>query len=54
LVTWWSALGWGAVAGALTARTLLGKNDSENQLLFALLGGVAGLLFWLFWKEGRT
>ena len=54
LVTWWSATGCGALAGLLTALAVTSNSDQATQSRFAVLGAVAGLLFWSIWKAGRT
>jgi len=54
LVTWWSAVGCGALAGALTIAALTSNFDPTSRLRFTLLGAAAGLLFWSVWRVGRT
>ena len=54
LVTWLSAVGCGALAGALTIAALTASSDPSAQLRFTILGAAAGLLFWSVWRVGRT
>lgn len=55
-VTWWSALGGGALVGgtayfAVTSGRLL---DTQSSLRFTVMGAVSGLTFWLFWRTGLS
>ncbi len=54
LVTWWSALSGGALAGIFAKVTLTTNHlsDIQSLLRFAMLGAVAGLVFWLVWRKG--
>ena len=53
LVTWWSAVSWGAVAGMLVILAIESSFEPASQLRFALLGGITGFLFWVIWKRGQ-
>jgi hypothetical protein len=52
LVTWWSAVGCGVVAGAVALLALSGNPDGATGLRFSVLGACAGLLFWLVFRSG--
>ncbi|RQO62756.1 hypothetical protein DBV14_03610 [Variovorax sp. KBW07] len=54
LVRWWSATVSGILVGAITllAVRVGGSIDFSTLLRFALLGGGAGLLFWIVWRMG--
>jgi hypothetical protein len=54
LVVWWSALGYGTVAGALVSFAVAPNSDPAGHQEFAMLGGVAGLLFWVIRRAGHT
>lgn len=56
LVTWWSAIGSGALIGGigLVGLTSVGSMDYAGLLRFAMLGGASGLIFWIIWRTGRT
>ena len=54
LVTRWSATGCGAITGAIAFVALTFKFEATAVLEFALLGGAAGLIFWLIWRQGRA
>jgi hypothetical protein len=55
LVTWWSTVGSGVSVGtvAIFAVTLGGDMDLTSLLRYAMLGGAAGFIFWIFWRLGR-
>jgi hypothetical protein len=55
LVRWWSATGSGAFVSTValvTVRTSV-HIELEILLLYAMLGGVAGFVFWIFWRSGK-
>jgi hypothetical protein len=56
LVTWWSALSGGALVGILAKVTVTSNylGDIQSLSRFAMLGAVAGLLFWLVWRTGSS
>jgi len=56
LVSWWSAASSGALVGVIALFTITSSVEIElvPALRFATLGGVAGFVFWLFWRVGRT
>jgi hypothetical protein len=55
LVTWWLALGVGAVAGALVAVVRPANQPVADVLVkYVLLGAAGGLTFWLVWKKLAT
>lgn len=56
LVTLWSAVGSGALVGAiaLMAVTFAAGIDLATLLRFAMIGGAAGFMFWIFWRAGRV
>jgi hypothetical protein len=55
LVTWWLALGVGAVAGVLVAVARPANQPVADMLVkYVLLGAAAGLTFWVVWKKGAT
>lgn len=54
LVAWWSALGGGTLVGALVSFAVAPTSDPAGHQIFAVLGGVAGLLFWIIRRAGRT
>ena len=47
-VTWWSAILVGMFSGAVMSVIFLPPN-----LLIPVIGGVAGLSFWLIWRRGH-
>jgi hypothetical protein len=54
LVKWWSALGLGAVVGALVGLLLQSPQFDIVQLLYSTSSGCLGALgFWLIWRQGR-
>ena len=55
LVRWWSALGAGALIGiiAVIAVTFTGSVSLPTVVRYAVLGGAAGLTFWMFWRAGQ-
>jgi hypothetical protein len=56
LVRWWSAASCGALVGviAVTAVRYSANFDIDVLMRYALLGGVAGVTFWIFWLTGRA
>jgi hypothetical protein len=56
LVTWWSAIGGGALIGGIGAviLTSVGSMDSASLLRLSMLGGASGFLFWIIWRTGHT
>jgi len=54
LVTWWSSLSGGALAGAITLFAILGGVETTPALRFVALGSVSGLAFWFVWKSGQA
>lgn len=56
LVTWWSAIACGALAGIAGLVAVFGRVgiNLEVSLTYATLGGSAGFIFWMFWRTGRT
>ena len=53
-IRWWAATGWGALAGVMSITAVRFSLSIEPAVVvrFALLGGVAGLLFWAVWRTG--
>jgi hypothetical protein len=54
LVTWWSAVCTGACVGMIALGALVSSVDVSTLFGFAMLGGAAGFIFWIFWRVGRT
>lgn len=56
LVTWWSTIGCGAFLAplALFVVTFPGFPGVGILSTYAMLGGAAGCMFWIFWQAGRT
>lgn len=54
LVRWWSATSSGALVGiiAIFIVRFSVNIDLVTVLRFAMLGGAAGFLFWIFWRTG--
>ena len=54
-VTWWLALGVGALAGVLVAVARPANQPVADVLArYVLVGSIAGLTFWLVWRRGVT
>ena len=54
LVTWWSAVACGAIAGAIALSVVAGGFERTIALMYAAIGATAGLVFWLVWRRGRA
>jgi hypothetical protein len=56
LVRWWSAAGFGALAGVAMLLTTTSSLQVElvPAIGLATLGAMAGLVFWMFWRVGRA
>src|SRR5688572_24911919 len=52
LVTWWSAIGCGAISGVVALVAILGAFEGPVALRYSVLGAGAGLLFWLVLRSG--
>ena len=52
MVFWWLAMISGAFVSIVVRVTITSGNsvDFDSMVLFAALGGVAGLVFWIFWR----
>jgi hypothetical protein len=55
LVRWWSAIGSGALVGIIALTTVRFSIYIEPELVlrYAMLGGAAGFVFWMFWRTGN-
>lgn len=54
LITWWSAVGSGALIGCISLVAVTsGNTDAAALIKFSLLGGASGLVFWLVWRAGK-
>ena len=54
LVTWWSSIACGAMAGAISLFAVAGSVEKTSVLRYVAIGSVAGLAFWLVWNSGRA
>ena len=53
LVTWWSSIACGALAGGISLFVMVGNTQpAVVPFRFVALGSVSGLLFWLVWNSG--
>ena len=53
LVRWWSAGGWGLLAGTISGVVFGTGIDPLRLWPFSLLGGASGLVFWAIWRTGN-
>lgn len=56
LIRWWSAASSGALLGIVLRLAITSGNnvDSDSMWLFVVLGGIAGFVFWMFWRIGEA
>lgn len=55
LIRWWSAVCAGAFVGVVLQLVITsGRSvDIDPLAMFALLGAIAGLVFWIFWRKAN-
>jgi hypothetical protein len=55
LIRWWSAFAYGALVGASSLAALISNVSANSEAISrnAVLGGIAGLVFWFFWRIGQ-
>ena len=55
LVTWWSALGVGVVAGVIVALIFKAPShvEARDLMVMGAIGSASAFSFWLIWRLGR-
>lgn len=56
IITWWSTLCYGALVGSIVHIIVTYSVGIDLTLLFkyAVIGGVSGFIFWIFWHSAST